>query len=118
MSVYATELRLFYALSAVVCAVLHRLAESLPAALLLFLFLFLWVAQIFVDEFSLGGGEVTLLLVIALGFQLLEERNAAGNPTHQVVDGDMRGGFGEVLMSQGLFLDVTFSHFCNGMGYG
>ncbi len=78
----------------------------------------LWIAQIFVDEFLLGGGEVTLLLVVAQLLQLLEERNAADYPTHQVVDGDMRGGFGEVLMSQDLFLDVTFSHFGNGMGLG
>lgn len=76
----------------------------------------LWIAQVFVDKFPLGGGEVTLLLVVAQGFQLLEERDAVDYPTHQVVDGDMRGGFGEVLMSQGLFLDVTFSHFRNYMG--
>ena len=58
----------------------------------------------------LASGEELTVAVVACGFQLLQERLVAVDPTHQMVGGDARVAVGKVEHGKLLFAVTSYFH--------
>ena len=68
------------------------------------------VTEVIEDGAYLASGEELTVAVVACGFQLLQERPVAVDPTHQMVGGNARVAVGKIEHGKLLFAVTSYFH--------
>ena len=68
------------------------------------------VTEVIEDGTDLASGKELTVAVVACGFQLLQERLVAVDPTHQMVGGNARVAVGKIEHGKLLFAVTSYFH--------